>query len=83
MIETLEDPPTFNRTNKFTNAFQVLIDAYGVSAYREVNPGMKQKQKRVYPSMQHEVPIFLCKILQVITFCFVVFVNGEETELNL
>jgi V-type H+-transporting ATPase subunit a len=38
-MESFEDPPTYNRTNKFTNGFQALIDAYGVATYREVNPG--------------------------------------------
>lgn len=37
-METFEDPPTYNRTNKFTKAFQNLIDAYGVASYREMNP---------------------------------------------
>lgn len=37
-METYEDPPTYNRTNKFTNAFQHLINAYGVASYREMNP---------------------------------------------
>ncbi|XP_014235198.1 V-type proton ATPase 116 kDa subunit a isoform X3 [Trichogramma pretiosum] len=37
-METFEDPPTYNRTNKFTKGFQVLIDAYGVASYREMNP---------------------------------------------
>ncbi|XP_044763110.1 V-type proton ATPase 116 kDa subunit a1 [Coccinella septempunctata] len=40
IIETMENPPTFNRTNKFTRGFQNLIDAYGVSSYREVNPAL-------------------------------------------
>lgn len=37
-MDTYEDPPTYNRTNKFTNAFQHLINAYGVASYREMNP---------------------------------------------
>ncbi|XP_066998740.2 V-type proton ATPase 116 kDa subunit a 1 isoform X4 [Anabrus simplex] len=37
-MDTFENPPTYNRTNKFTNAFQALIDSYGVASYREVNP---------------------------------------------
>lgn len=40
IIETEEDPPTLNRTNKFTYGFQMLIDAYGISSYREVNPAL-------------------------------------------
>lgn len=37
-METFEDPPTYNRTNKFTAGFQALINAYGVASYREMNP---------------------------------------------
>lgn len=40
LIPTTENPPTFNRTNKFTRGFQNLIDAYGVASYREANPAL-------------------------------------------
>jgi V-type H+-transporting ATPase subunit a len=38
-MDTFENPPTYNRTNKFTSGFQHLVNAYGVASYREVNPG--------------------------------------------
>uniref|UniRef100_A0A2H1VTT6 V-type proton ATPase subunit a n=1 Tax=Spodoptera frugiperda TaxID=7108 RepID=A0A2H1VTT6_SPOFR len=39
-IDTKQMPPTFHRTNKFTRGFQNLINAYGDSTYRELNPGL-------------------------------------------
>ena len=37
-IPTRDTPPTYNRVNRFTTAFQTIIDAYGVGHYREINP---------------------------------------------
>lgn len=40
VIETKENPPTYNKTNVFTQGFQNLIDAYGIASYHEANPGI-------------------------------------------
>ncbi|KAF8181071.1 V-type ATPase, V0 complex, 116kDa subunit family [Pholiota molesta] len=39
-LETHQTPPTFYRTNIFTEGFQALIGMYGVPAYQEINPAL-------------------------------------------
>lgn len=39
-LRTTKEPPTFIRTNRFTEGFQNIVDAYGVPKAGEVNPGL-------------------------------------------
>ncbi|CAH0703424.1 unnamed protein product [Spodoptera exigua] len=50
-IETTEMPPTFHRTNKFTRGFQNLINAYGDSTYRELNPADQERNTSCAPQI--------------------------------
>jgi hypothetical protein len=40
-VHTHDVPPTHFGTNKFTHAYQEIVNAYGMAHYREVNPGRK------------------------------------------
>ncbi|KAL8245131.1 hypothetical protein R6Q59_011391 [Mikania micrantha] len=40
VMDTVESPPTYFRTNTFTNAYQEIVDAYGVAKYQEANPAV-------------------------------------------
>ena len=39
-IRTNKTPPTYQKTNKFTEGYQTIINAYGTAKYQEVNPGL-------------------------------------------
>lgn len=38
ILKPTESPPTYFKTNKYTEPFQNIVDSYGVARYREVNP---------------------------------------------
>ncbi|XP_023511938.1 V-type proton ATPase subunit a1-like [Cucurbita pepo subsp. pepo] len=40
VMDTVESPPTYFRTNRLTSAFQEIVDAYGVARYQEANPAV-------------------------------------------
>lgn len=40
VIHTTETPPTHFETNKFTHAYQEIVNAYGMAHYGEVNPAV-------------------------------------------
>jgi V-type H+-transporting ATPase subunit a len=39
-IRTNKTPPTYQKTNRFTEGFQTIINAYGTAKYQEINPGL-------------------------------------------
>ena len=39
-LRTTKSPPTFQRSNKYTEAIQSVGDSYGIAKYKEVNPGL-------------------------------------------
>ena len=69
-----EQPPTYNKTNKYTRSFQNLVDSYGVASYREINPGgyltLIKLIIRSYGQVILKIQIFILAPYTMITFPF-------------
>lgn len=94
-METIESPPTYNRTNKYTRGFQNIVDSYGIASYLEINPGLyfflvNLIYIKIFSSIHYDfISIFICydvwrsrSWFNYVFSCFVSYIKRKKIRNN-